>query len=105
MVDGINLETLSLDDLRALENDVKKLIKKRETEDKKAAVEAAKQLIRDRGYDPDEALGIGKTKAKTKLPPKYKDPNSDKTWSGKGPTPAWAKPYRENDRLEELRLS
>lgn len=34
--------------------------------------------------------GSGTTKAaKTPLPPKYRDPKTGKTWSGRGRTPAW----------------
>ena len=45
-----------------------------------------------------------KTGTSGKLPPKYKDPDTEKTWSGKGPAPKWAKPYKEQGRLGELEI-
>lgn len=38
-----------------------------------------------------EALGIKGTRKGSKAKPKYKDPASDKTWSGRGKEPLWIK--------------
>lgn len=33
--------------------------------------------------------GSGASKSKSELPPKYRDPKTGKTWSGRGRAPAW----------------
>lgn len=87
-----SLERLSVAQLRALQ---------KEAEERKAVIQKMRQVAIDAGYDPDELMGKGK-KAKGKLPPKYKDPKTGKRWSGKGPTPGWAKPYKAKGKMNEI---
>ena len=80
-------------------------MKLNETEDRKRVVKELRQLAKDNGYDLDDLMGKAKkTGTSGKLPPKYKDPDTEKTWSGKGPAPKWAKPYKEQGRLGELEI-
>ncbi len=46
-----------------------------------------------------EALGIKGTRKGSKAKPKYKDPASDKTWSGRGKEPLWIKGRDRNSFL------
>jgi DNA-binding protein H-NS len=53
-----------------------------------------RQKINEYGLSPQD-LGFavmprrGRPPSKTPLPPKYQDPKSGKTWSGRGKPPAW----------------
>jgi DNA-binding protein H-NS len=96
-----NLENLTVSQLRALQKDAEKQIKAKEAEERKAIIQKMRQVAIDAGYDPDELMGKSK-KATRKLPPKYKDPKTGKTWSGKGPTPGWAKPYKVKNKMAEI---
>ena len=42
-----------------------------------------------------------KGKAKSKAPPKYRDPETGKTWTGRGPIPSWLKDKNRDDYLIE----
>ncbi len=102
---NLNIEPLTVQALRALQKDTEKQIKLKETEDRKRVVKELRQLAKDNGYDLDDLMRkASKTGPKGKLPAKYKDPDSDTTWSGKGTTPKWAKPYKDQGRMVELEL-
>ena len=47
----------------------------------------------------DELFGAKSSGAKKKLPAKYRDPETGKTWSGKGPTPKWLEGKDRNEFL------
>lgn len=63
-------------------------------EEKRQAIEAARAMISSYGITAKD-LGLDKIKGKTgpksgsKIPPKYRDPASGATWSGRGKTPKW----------------
>ncbi len=96
-----DLTKLSVGQLRALQQDAEKQIKAKQAEERKAVIQKMRQVAIDAGYDPDELMGKSK-KATGKLPPKYRDPESGKTWSGKGPVPKWAQPYKASGRMDEV---
>lgn len=50
-----------------------------------------RELIALYEFTPDELFGKAKhgPKAKAQVAPKYRDPNSGATWSGRGKPPAW----------------
>jgi DNA-binding protein H-NS len=63
-------------------------------EEKQQAIDAARAMISSYGITAKD-LGLDKVKGKAgpkpggKIPPKYKDPVSGATWSGRGKTPKW----------------
>jgi DNA-binding protein H-NS len=63
-----------------------------------------RQVAKEEGYDLDDLMGKGRKTGGRKLPPKFEDPATGKTWSGKGPTPGWVKPYKVSGRLGDLEL-
>ena len=84
---SIDLEKMSLDELKKLEKDVSRAIKtfeKRRLDEARAAAEA---VAKEMGF----SLGDLAVEAKTsKSPPKYRDPkNPELTWSGRGRKPFW----------------
>jgi DNA-binding protein H-NS len=106
MSHNINLDDLSMAQLKALQEDSAAKAKSMEKDDRKRVIGLLRQLAKDEGYDLDELMGAGKAKKKAsdKLPPKYKDPDTGKTWSGKGPTPQWLKPYKEQGSIDEVKV-
>jgi len=104
-----DLEKLSLDELKQLQNDVAIAIyeyEERRKEEAKAAIEAkAKEL----GFSLDELLSDGKGKAKgksAKIAPKYADPaDPTVTWTGRGRKPKWVEAYlAEGKSLDDLKI-
>ena len=53
------------------------------------AIAQARSVIDAFGLTADELFGTKSASAARKLPAKYRDPETGKTWSGKGPTPKW----------------
>ncbi|WP_423200773.1 H-NS family nucleoid-associated regulatory protein [Cupriavidus sp. H19C3] len=66
-----------------------------------SVIEKIRSLMADYGLSIEEIQGKrrrgrparstpgGATRAKAPLPPKYRDPKTGKTWSGRGKKPAW----------------
>ncbi|MTW22297.1 H-NS family nucleoid-associated regulatory protein [Allochromatium palmeri] len=64
------------------------------------AIEQALSLITTFRLTPEDLFSsMKKGKAKSKAPPKYRDPETGKTWTGKGPTPSWLKDKNRDDYL------
>ena len=64
-------------------------------DEKRQAIDACKAMIasygvtaKDLGLDKSPKLKAG-PKPGGKIPPKYRDPQSGATWSGRGKTPKW----------------
>ena len=78
----------------------KKLNEERKTE-RAQAISAARDLIKTHGLTMSELGVSGKTFKKRAssddkrimVAPKYKDPSSGKTWTGRGKTPGWLVAY------------
>lgn len=67
------------------------------------AIEQALNLITTFQLTPEDLFsGTKKGKAKSKAPPKYRDPETGKTWTGKGPVPGWLKDKNRDDYLIEV---
>jgi DNA-binding protein H-NS len=91
----MNLDKLSLDDLKKLEKDVKAAISGYESRKRSEAIAAAEARAKEFGYSLKGLVGVA-PKRKKALPAKYAHPeNPSLTWSGQGRRPAWIK-----DRLE-----
>ncbi len=86
---AINLEKLSLDELKDLKKDVELAIRGFEKRRKKEALVAAQKAAQELGFTLDEILG---EKSGSKGLPKYANPaNADQTWTGRGRQPGWVK--------------
>ncbi|MGS1035927.1 H-NS histone family protein (plasmid) [Burkholderia glumae] len=59
------------------------------SEERTAALETIKQLMRDFGIDVSELRGRRGRKPTGPQPVKYRDAESGKTWSGRGRAPEW----------------
>jgi DNA-binding protein H-NS len=91
MID-IDLNSLSLDELKRLQKDVNKAVDGYEARKRQDAFSAAEAAAREMGYTLAELTGASKKKLKSASVPKYRHPeNADQTWSGRGRQPEWMK--------------
>jgi DNA-binding protein H-NS len=97
------LQSLSLDDLIKLKEDLKKLEKSKEQEVIKrfvadmAAIGVSYDAIKDK-----KVSELLKTSTKSPKPAKYMNPNDEtQTWTGWGPTPSWLKELINNGHSKE----
>jgi DNA-binding protein H-NS len=85
----MNLDKLSLDELKKLEKDVKAAITGYEARKRSEAMAAAAAKAKEFGFSLNELVG-GVPKRKSRLAAKYAHPeNPSLTWSGHGRRPAW----------------
>jgi DNA-binding protein H-NS len=100
---AINLEKLSLDDLKELKRDVELAIRGFEKRRKKEALVAAQKAAQELGFSLEEIMS---EKSGSKGLPKYANPaNPDQTWTGRGRQPAWVKDaLAKGKSLEDLAI-
>jgi DNA-binding protein H-NS len=85
----INLEDMSLDELKALHKDLTKAISNYEARKKRQAAHELAELAEQHGYSLAELLESVNTKRKP-VAPKYRHrENHELTWTGRGRKPAW----------------
>lgn len=86
----MDLNTLSLKELKKLRKDVDKTIADFEDRKKREARAELEKKAAELGFSLSDLAGVGKIKKPS--PPKYRNPaNSEQTWSGRGRTPLWVK--------------
>ena len=86
----IDLDTLSLDELKQLQKNVAKAIDRFEERQRKEALAALEQKAKEFGFSLSELTGGTTAKRKTLRPAKYRHPeNPDLTWTGRGRKPRW----------------
>lgn len=87
----MDLNTLSLDELKALKKDVDKAISNFEQRKKSEALAELEKKAAELGFTVAELVG-GKTKKVSA--PKYRNPaDPDQTWTGRGRVPQWMKDF------------
>ncbi len=95
-VQGIDISTLTLRQLRTLVPAAQKRITELEEEQRQQAFDKVKAAAEAVGMSPAELLkhfGVGK-RAKKPVKPKYRNPdNTEETWSGRGRKPDWVKAW------------
>jgi DNA-binding protein H-NS len=93
MVAKLNVEKMSLEDLRALAKDIEKAIKKSEIINLKKARDAAEAAARQYGFSLLEIAGSRASNPKgEQVDAKYRNPDDpQQTWSGRGRQPQWFK--------------
>jgi DNA-binding protein H-NS len=88
----IDLNSLSLDELKRLQKDVNKAVEGYEVRKRNDAFAAADAAAREMGYTLADLTGASSKKKKMASVPKYRHPeNADQTWTGKGRQPDWMK--------------
>jgi len=86
----VDLNILSLDELKTLQKDVAKAVATFEERHRKEALAAVEATAREMGFSLSELTGSTKKPRKAAAPPKYQHPeNRSVTWSGRGRRPKW----------------
>jgi DNA-binding protein H-NS len=87
----IELENLSLKELRQLQKDVEVAINDFQDRDKRRKLAEVEAFVRERGLNPaDLSLLIGKKTRKTVGVARYANPaDPAQTWTGRGRKPGW----------------
>lgn len=86
----INLNSMSKEQLTALQKDVENALKTLESRKKAEALAAAEKAAKEFGFSLNDILR--KERASGKRPPKYRNPDNPKqTWTGRGRKPDWLK--------------
>ena len=91
---AVNLEKMSLEELKKHQKDVEKAIKSHTARQKKEAMKALQKTANQFGMTVEEIVGGTQKKAAPKASgkAKYKNPdNPAQTWTGRGRQPAWFK--------------
>ena len=90
---NIDLAKMSDEELKDLENAIRRERVRRENARKKEAEKKIKEIAAAAGLSVEIASAPSKGKApKGALPPKYRNPDDPtQTWSGRGKRPAWFK--------------
>ena len=77
-------------------NELRKQLDVERNNERAQGIVAARELIKTHGLTASELGFLGKTSSKrasgdrrVTVAPKYKDPASGKTWTGRGKTPGW----------------
>jgi DNA-binding protein H-NS len=108
-----DLEGMPLEELVVLQEELGKMITKKQKEKKKEIKSQMNELAKIAGYDSVEAF-IGSQSSKrtprkdkgVKSPSMYQNPvDPEKTWSGKGRAPDWMKDYeKQGGKREKLKI-
>lgn len=88
----MDMSTLSLAEMKELLVSLPKLIGQREKEEKASARRELEAFAREKGFTLSELLdGQQDVPTKTRIPvaPKYKNPETGDTWTGRGRSPSW----------------
>jgi DNA-binding protein H-NS len=103
---GLNLRSMSFDDLISLRDNVAQLIA-RKAKSARKELEAKLALLEGLG---GRAVGRRKTRGSAlkgrKVAPKYRNPkNRSETWAGRGATPRWLRAYlKAGKKLEDFQI-
>ncbi|MDN3712809.1 H-NS histone family protein [Paracoccus cavernae] len=100
----IDLDALSLSELRDLRNKVERAISSYEDRRRKEAMAAIESAAREHGFNLAELTGI--KLSKSKVAAKYANPeDASQTWSGRGRKPRWVQEHLDNGKpMGELEI-
>ncbi|MCB6177898.1 H-NS histone family protein [Rhodobacter sp. Har01] len=86
----INLNSLSLKELKDLQSQVAKAVASFEDRKKKQALAELQEKAREMGFSLEELTGAPATRKRTPSAAKYANPaNRSDTWTGRGRKPRW----------------
>jgi len=89
----MNLTTMTLKELQKLEGELPVVIAAKKAAEAERVKAAAADLVAKHGFTMKDLFGDA---GKSKVVPKYRDPKSGKTWSGRGRAPLWM-PKRKSE--------
>ena len=90
---GFDFAKLSESELRDLRSAIDAHLKSLQSEAREEATKRVQALVKDFDLQPEEIFKFAKQRSKGgstgKVAPKYRDPASGATWTGRGKAPAW----------------
>lgn len=103
----IDLNELSLAELKKLHKDAAKAIESFADREKKAVRAKLEAIARENGYELAEILEAAPIKTRKAVVPKYVNPDDkNDTWSGRGRKPRWVVAALESGKsLSDLEIS
>ncbi len=94
---NIDLDALSLSELRDLRNKVERAISSYEDRRRKEAMAAVESAAREHGFNLAELTGV--KLSKSKVAAKYANPeDNSQTWSGRGRKPRWVQDHLDSGK-------
>lgn len=102
----VDLDSLSLDELKKLQKDVKKAVNSFEDRARKKALAEADAVVRQHGYTIEQLLGKAPKSTRSIAAPKYANPaDPEQTWTGRGRKPKWIIEALESGKsLDDLKI-
>ena len=102
----IDLDSLSLKDLKSLQTQVAQKIADFETRKKREALTALEEKAKSLGYSLNELLGTTAPRKRKPAAPKYANPaDKSQTWTGRGRKPRWVEAALKSGKsLDDLAL-
>ena len=99
-MDELNLDDMTLDELKKLQKDVNKAVDSFEDRRRQEARSAVEAKAKEMGFSLAELMGGTSKKSRMPSPAKYTHPeNPSLTWSGRGRQPGWIKEATEAGTL------
>ena len=100
----VDLDAMSLNELRDLRNKVERAITSYEDRRRKTALAAVEMAAREHGFNLSELAGMKATRSK--IAAKYVNPaDAAQTWSGRGRKPRWVQEYLDSGRsIDDLAI-
>ena len=92
----MKLSEMSLTELTVIETELPLVIATKKAAEAEKVKEVLAKTAEKHGYTLADIFGDAKSRRSMKVLPKYRDPNSGKTWSGRGRAPLWM-PKRKTD--------
>ena len=90
-----------ISELLAKKQEIENQINELRKSERMAAVARIKALVADFDLSPEEIFGKKIRAGGAKVAPKYRDPATGKTWTGRGRTPRWL----DGRVIEDFRIS
>jgi DNA-binding protein H-NS len=104
----MDLSTMSISQLRDLQQQIPVEIKRREAEEKVNALNELRAFAKSRGYAIEDLLAVREAKTKAaggKVKVKYRHPdNADLEWTGRGRKPKWVEAWLADGKTMESLL-
>jgi DNA-binding protein H-NS len=108
----VNIETMSVVELKRLRADIEAAILKAEKRDRDEVLQELHKLAKSRGFDlealvrPEHLARASKKVLAGRVAPKYRHPNQPElAWTGRGRRPAWVVEWEANGKaIDDLRV-
>lgn len=102
----INLDDMSLQELKSLQSRVAKAVSGYVDRKKKQALSDLEETAKKHGYTLSELTGVAGVRKRAPVAPKYANPDDgSQTWSGRGRKPRWMEAALKNGKsLDDLTI-